>query len=205
MLKPLTLLTILASPLLAQRKVEGNRLLSMERPAAVLEVAKDLEYAGTQSFELYNVANVEQHFFVEREGDRIKRALWIQFEGYKPDNTNTYNYKDSTISHSGQTWHWRISPNKVLATESRPDSDGARFRAFIREKGWSLGPDVLNERLVWILDSPARNELMIIYIEDLADQKLTVEDVRVGGKAYDRWPAIAESFHRRALATFTVK
>ena len=189
----------------AQRTVEGNRIISKALPAAVLEVTKELEYAGTQSFELYNVANVEQHFFVEREGNRIKRALWIQFEGYKPDNTNTYNYRDSTVAHSGQTWHRRILANKVLPTESRPDSDGARFRAFIREKGWSLGPDVLNERLVWILDTPARNELMLIYIEDLADHNLTVEDVRVGGKAYDRWPAIAESFHRRALAAFAVK
>jgi hypothetical protein len=193
------------SLLAAQRTVEGNRVISKALPAAELEAANDLSYAGTLSFELYNVANVEQHFFVERDGARVKRLLWIQFEGYKPDNTHTYNYTDSTITHSGQTWHRRRVPFRIPDTEARPDSDGARVRAHIREKGWSLGPDVLMERLVWILDSPARNELMVIYMEDLADQGLTVADLRVGGKAADRWPAIGEAFHQRALAAFSVR
>ena len=201
-----TLLLLLALPEVAsaQRTVELNRIISKAMPAAVLEVAAGMSYAGTQSFDLYNVANAEQHFFVERDGNRIKRFLWIQFEGYKADNANTYNYKDSTVAHSGQTWHRRIAPVRVPDTESRPESDGAKARAFLKEKGWTLGPEVLTERLVWILDSPARNELMVIYMEDLADLGLSVEDLRVGGKAYDKWPAIADAFHQRALATFSV-
>ena len=202
-----TLLLLVALPSIAsaQRKVEGNRITSTALPAAVLEAAKGLEYAGTQSFELYNVANVEQHFFVERDGNRVKRFLWVQYEGYKPDNTHTYNYTDSTITHSGQTWHRRRAPFRIPDTEARPDSDGARARGFLKEKGWTLGPEVLMERLVWILDSPARNELMVIYMEDLSDQGLTVPDLRVGGKAVERWPAIAEAFHQRGLAAFTVR
>ena len=201
-----TLLLLLALPSLAsaQRTVEGNRIISKALPAAVLEVAQGMSYAGTQSFELYNVANATQHFFVERDGNRIKRFLWIQFEGYKADNTNTYNYKDSTVTHSGQTWHRRIAPFRIPDTEARPESDGAKARGLIKEKGWTLGPEVLMERLVWILDSPARNELMVIYMEDLSDQGLSVADLRVGGKAYDRWPAVAEAFHQRALGAFTV-
>lgn len=34
-------------------------------------------YAGTQRFELYGVADAEQHFFVELDGTRVKRLLWI--------------------------------------------------------------------------------------------------------------------------------
>jgi hypothetical protein len=199
------LLLVVPSTLAAQRSVEGNRIISKALPAAVLEVATDMTYAGTQSFDLYNVANAEQHFFVERDGHRVKRFLWIQFEGYKGDNTYTYNYKDSTITHSGQTWHRRVASTHVADAETRPDSDGARARGFLKSKGWTLGPEVLTERLVWLLDSPARNELMLIYIEDLADQGLTAADLREGGKAHDRWPAIAEDFHQRALATFSVK
>lgn len=202
-----TLLLLLALPSLAsaQRAVEGNRIISKALPAGVFEAAKDLEYAGTQSFELYGVANVEQHFFVERDGNRVKRLLWVQYEGYKPDNTHTYNYTDSTITHAGQAWHRRRVPFRIPDTESRPDSDGARVRGYIKDKGWTLGPEVLMERLVWILDSPARNELMVIYMEDLSDQGLTVPDLRVGGKAVDRWPQVGEAFHQRALAAFTVR
>jgi hypothetical protein len=40
--------------------------------------------------------------------------------------------------------------------------------------------------------------------EDLADQGLAAADFSQGGKAQDRWPALAEAFHRRALAAFTL-
>jgi len=83
----------------------------------------------------------------------VKRFLWIQFEGYKADNTHTYDYKDSTITHSGQTWHRRLAANRIPSTEARPDSDGARARAFITGKGWSPGPEVLRRRCV--PDSPS--------------------------------------------------
>jgi hypothetical protein len=199
-------LVLLLAPhtLLAQRTVEGNRIISSQLPAATLEAGPGLQYAGTQTFDLYNVASAEQHFFVELDGSRVKRLVWIQYEGYYPSNTNTYNYRDSTVSHSGQTWHRRIAAARIPETESRPDSDGAKARAFIRSKGWSIGPDVLTERLVWLLDSPARNELMIIYIEDLSDQRLTAADLNQGGAQRERWPAVAAAFHERALASFRI-
>ncbi|HKP29203.1 MAG TPA: hypothetical protein VJU15_07355 [Gemmatimonadales bacterium] len=201
-----TLLLILAMPTLAaaQRAVEGNRIISKAFPAAVLEIAEGMTYAGTQSFDLYDVANAEQHFYVERDGDRVKRMLWIQFEGYKPDNSKSYNYPDPILRHSGQAWHWRVGPFHLPEAEARPESDGARARAFIKAKGWTLGPDVAMERLVWIVDLPARNELMIIYMEDLADHGLTAADLRVGGKAVDRWPRFASELQQRALASFAV-
>lgn len=169
----------------------------------MLEVDPSLSYAGTQRFELYGVANAEQHFFVELDGTRIKRLLWIQYEGYFPANTHTYNYRDETITHSGRSWHRRINAARVN-DEGRQDSDGARARAFLRAKGWSMGADVLLERLVWLLDTPSRNELMIIYMEDLADQGLTAADLSEGGRARNRWDEVRDAFHARALKAFQV-
>jgi hypothetical protein len=180
----------------------ANRIVSARLPAATLVVSPDLQYAGTQTFDLYGVATAEQHFFVELDGSRIKRLLWIQYEGYFASNTNTYNYRDSTITHSGQSWHQRIGASRMPEVETRPESDGARARAFLRAKGWTVGTDILTERLVWLLDAPPRNELMVIYLEDLGDQGLAAADFSEGGKAKDRWPALAEAFHRRALAAF---
>jgi hypothetical protein len=199
------LLLAIPATLSAQRVANGNRIVSTEFPAATLEVARGMTYGGTQRFELYGVADAEQHFFAELEGNRIKRLLWIQFEGYLPTNTNTYDYRDETIQHAGRTWHRRISAVLVPPTESRPDSDGARARSFIKSKGWTIGANVMLERLVWLLDSPARHELMIIYMEDLADQGLTAADVNDGGKARERWPAMAQAFHARAVGAFTVR
>lgn len=200
------MLAVLALPqgLLGQRTIVGNRLVSPALPKATLEIAAELRYAGTQTFDLYGVATAEQHLFVALDGDRITRLLWVQFEGYHDSNSNTYNYRDSTITHSGQTWHRRINAVRVPETESRPQSDGARVRAFLRSKGWTLGPDILSERLVWLLDSPARNELMVIYMEDLAEQGYAAADLNEGGKGRAFWPGVAQTFHERALASFKV-
>jgi hypothetical protein len=200
----LTVLAVTPSGLVAQRTVDGNRIISQALPAATLEVAEGWQYAGTQTFELSSVATAEQHFFVQLDGNRVKRLLWIQYEGYLPSNTHTYNYQDSVVSHSGQTWHRAIDASRISQTESRPDSDGARARAFIRAKGWTVGPEVMMERLVWLLDTPPRNELMIIYLEDLADQGLTAAQLDEGGSASDRWGTLAAAFHDRAVASFRV-
>ena len=198
-------LLLLPAVLHAQRTRSGNRIQSHELPNAVFEAAPGMVYAGTQAFDLYGVANAEQHFFVELDGTRIKRLLWVQYEGYHATNNSTYNYRDETVEHSGRSWFRRISAVRIPEVEARPESDGAKARAFLRGKGWTIGPDVMLERLAWVLDSPARNELMVIYMEDLAGQGLTAADLAEGGTARDRWPALTEAFHRRAAAAFTVK
>src|SRR5690349_2603795 len=84
------------------RTVAGRVLTSKDMPAVQLEFDKSFKYAGSQSFVLYDVANAEQHFFVDADKDRhIKRLYWIQFEGYLPDNTHTYDYKSPKIVNIG--------------------------------------------------------------------------------------------------------
>lgn len=53
-------------------------------------------------------------------------------------------------------------------------------------------------RLVHLLDEQKRQELMIIYGEDVAQYGLTAADLQEGGKEHDRWPAIAEGLLERA-------
>jgi len=80
------------------RTVSGQMLTSKDTPAVHLKFDKSFQYIGGQSFVLYDVANAEQHFFVDADKDgRIKRLFWIQFEGYLPTNTHSYNYKSPTI------------------------------------------------------------------------------------------------------------
>src|SRR5580765_2319703 len=73
------------------RIVKDRTLTSTQLPAVQLEFSKPFKYAGGHSFILYEVANAEQHFFVDADKDgTIKRMYWIQFEGYLPSNTHTY-------------------------------------------------------------------------------------------------------------------
>ena len=151
-----------------QRRVDGHRLRSESLPRAVFTFDSTLIYLGTQTFVLYGVANAEQHFFGELDGKRLKRFVWIQFEGYLPDKPQTYDYsRFPTVLVSGKPFHHNETIRNTTGQTPRPVSDGARMQDFIRARGYTFGTDLLYQRLVWLLDQPARNEVMVIYIEDL--------------------------------------
>ena len=58
------------------RTVNGRTLTSTQLPAVRLEFSKPFKYAGGHSFILYEVANAEQHFFVDADKDgRVKRHV----------------------------------------------------------------------------------------------------------------------------------
>ena len=162
-------LLALAAEASAQRRVDRNRLSSDSLPAAVLALDSSLTYLGTQSFVLYNVANAEQHFFAELDGKRVKRFVWIQFEGYLPGGHERYDYSaDSVIQLWGRPIYHTGMVRTTPSTEQRPESDGARARKFLRERGLTFPPSMLYHRLVSLVDDDKRNELMIIYMEDPA-------------------------------------
>lgn len=203
-LAAMLLLTLLTTAPLAQRAVEDNRIISLALPAATIVVDDSFEYAGAQTFELHEVTTAEQHFFVELDGTRIKRLLYVQFEGFHEGTDNVYSYSGETVELAGQTWYRGTATVRLPEVEPRPDSDGARARTFLREQGWTLGPEIVSQRLVWLLGDPPRNEVLVFYTEDLADHELSSAELRRGGSAHDRWPAMDAMLHERAAAAFTL-
>ncbi|MDQ3473622.1 MAG: hypothetical protein M3447_07795 [Acidobacteriota bacterium] len=185
------------------RTVKDRTLTSTQMPAVRLEFSQPFKYAGGHSFILYEVANAEQHFFVDADKEgRIKRMYWIQFEGYLPSNTHTYDYKSpKTVNMGGLDFFADAYARNIKASPGRPDSDGNRARAFLTSKGYRLGSDeVLSQRLVHLVDEAKRNELMIIYLEDLSEMKLTAADLDKGGRAFDQWDAISKGLLERAMS-----
>jgi hypothetical protein len=157
-----------SAPAVGQRHLDGHRLRSDSLPRAVFTFDSTLTYLGTQSFILYDVARAEQHFFGELDGKRLKRFVWVQFEGDLPDNAHTYDYsRFPTVLVSGRAFHHNETIRVSDGTAPRPGSDGARMWDFLKVRGYTLGSALLYQRLVWLLDQPARNEVMVIYMEDL--------------------------------------
>ncbi len=184
------------------RTVKGRVLSSTEMPAVRIEFDKPFKYVGTQSFVLYKVANAEQHFFVDADDQgRLKRFFWVQFEGYLPNNTHTYDYKSTKVVNiGGLDFFADAYPRNIKTNPGRADSDGGRARAFMESKGYRLGSDdILMQRLVHLVDTEKRNELMIIYAEDLSGLGLTAADLSPGGTAAGRWDAISTGLLERAL------
>ncbi|MGB9178736.1 MAG: hypothetical protein WCB68_05755 [Pyrinomonadaceae bacterium] len=185
-----------------ERSVKGQVLTSKETPAVRLKFDKKFKYVGSQTFILYDVARAEQHFFVDadRQG-RIKRFYWVQFEGYLPSNNHAYDYKvNKSVNISGLDFIADAYARNIKGNLGRPDSDGNRARAFLKSKGYRMASDdILSQRLVYMVDAAKRNELMIIYTEDLSEMKLTAADFNDGGKAAARFDEISRGLLERAL------
>ena len=183
------------------RPVSGQVLTSTTMPPVRIEFDKTFKYVGSQSFVLYDVANAEQHFFAEldREG-RVKRLYWIQFEGYLPNNSHSYNYKaDKVVNIGGLDFIADARPLNIKTSPSRANSDGSKAREFLESKGHGLaGDDILMQRLVHLVDEAKRNELMVIYIEDLSGTGLTAADLAPEGRAAARWEELSKGLLERA-------
>jgi hypothetical protein len=182
------------------RIVKDRVLTSSEMPAVRLKFGKKFKYVGAQDFILYDVARAEQHFFVEADDQgNIKRLYWIQFEGYLPTNTHSYDYKSPKIVNlGGLDFFADAGARNVKQSPGRPDSDGSRARAFLESKGYKTPENVLTQRLVHLIDKEKRNELMIIYLEDMSATGLTAADLNKGGRAEARWNEVSEALLARA-------
>jgi hypothetical protein len=187
--------------------VQGQVLTSNGMPSVRLKFDKAFKYVGTQSFILYDVAHAEQHFFVDADkAGRIKRMYWIQFEGYLPSNNNIYKYKvTKNVNIAGLDFIADAYARNVKANPGRPDSDGSRARVFLESKGYRMASDeVISQRLVHLVDESKRQEIMIIYLEDLSAMGLTAADVAEGGKAFAQWNQISKELLERALKDMEV-
>lgn len=183
------------------RTVKGQTLKSTGLPKLKLKFAKDFKYAGGHTFILYDVARAEQHFFVDADDNgNISRLYWVQFEGYLPTNSHSYDYKSpKTVDIGGLSFYADAGARKVDPKQGRPDSDGHRANNFLLAKGFRLASDeVISQRLVHLIDKEKRSELMIIYLEVLTPFKMTSADLGPDGKDREKWPAMADALLERA-------
>jgi hypothetical protein len=147
--------------------VANGRITSAMQPEIRLEYDTALTYLGSQRWILYNVAQAEQHLFVERGPEGARRFLWVQFEEYIPSSNGRYDYSRSApLSAFGRELRVDKSLFRPPATEARPESDGAYARRLLREKGVTLPEQMLMERFIYLPDTTRRRELMVIYAED---------------------------------------
>ncbi|HEY0376515.1 MAG TPA: hypothetical protein VGC87_06115 [Pyrinomonadaceae bacterium] len=203
-------LLALAAPAAAQqppRRVEGRTLVSNALPPVRLKFGKDFKYVGTQSFVLYDTAQVEQHFFVDAHGGSIRRMFMVQFEGSLPASTHSYDYQiKDTVKLGGLDFMYDTNAANVPAFRKQyPDSDAARAAAFLEGKGYQMeGEDIVYQRYVRVVDEARRNEMLVIYYESLKGTGLTAADLSAGGRAAAERGRLFGGVRQRALKGFKV-
>jgi hypothetical protein len=170
-------------------------------------------YVGGERFVLYDAADCEIHVFVEADArHRVQRLYWIQFESYLPAQPGRrYNYADGNrrIALRGTPTWLRAAPANV-AQPARAGSDRERVVAIVTRAGYTIPPEILNVRLVQLLDDPqgtghGRRELMLMYVESLAPTGLTAADFVTDDAPNARWTATEPPLIARATASFRVE
>jgi hypothetical protein len=183
-----------------EREVSLNRVISRADPALTIEVPASATYLGAERWDLYGIADCELHLFVEADAAKqVQRLYWIQFEGYLPDNAHRYDYsKDVPVTFAGLPFHRRTHVGTTSHTP-RSGSDGERVRQMLARAGYTLAPEVMNVRLVHLLDDEKRKELMLIYGESLALSGQTVATLKKGETFLPEWTAVEKGLVERAM------
>jgi hypothetical protein len=189
-----------ANPLSPERKIESNTVFSERDPKIKIEVPKTARYIGADRWNLYEIADCEIHVFVEADEEKsIKKYYWIQFESYLPSKPEySYSYKGGhDMSIAGLDFNVRA---RFGATSDpiKPGSDLERVVKLISARGYKLPADIMNVRLVHLLDNTKRKELMIIYGEDLSPTGLRTTDLIGDGTIHPKWTAIEAALIDRA-------
>ena len=122
------------------RTANGLTLSSPELPKFKLKFKKPFKYVGGHTFILYEVARAEQHFYVDADKDgNVSRLYWVQYEGYLPSNTHTYDYsKSKQVKIGGLDFAADSSPRKYDPADARPNSDRAKAIDLLTSKGFKI-------------------------------------------------------------------
>src|SRR5438874_10834302 len=161
------------------RHVKGRVLTSTSLPPIRIKFDKAFKYVGSQSFILYDRAQVEQHFFVDADKQqRIKRMYMMQFEAYLPNIKAIYDYPlTKTVNLGGQTYIVNSEgiPNVPAALKQNPQSDVTRAASFLESKGYRISDSIMFQRFVRLVGDAKRNEFILLYVEE-AVTGASVED-----------------------------
>ncbi len=190
-----------------ERTVHGNVITSDRDPKARISLPQEAYYLGADRWVLYGNADCELHAFVEADAGRnVKKLYWVQFEQYLPSKPDLHHTYDSPrhaliggLDFYVDTW----VRSRTAAIEA--GSDREHIEQLIRANGYTMPYGMMYVRFVHLLDKEKRQELMIIYGEDLTPIGLSAAELGEGGKARARWPEIDKSLIERAKQKITVE
>jgi hypothetical protein len=196
-----------AQPLRMEREIQATSITSLHDPALVIKLPTSARYVGGTRVVLFNTSDCEAHVFVEAGARKVvQRLYWIQFEGYlpsKPSLHHTYPFTE-TAKIAGIDFDVKA---RFGSSDEKPQSgsDLEQVRSLLAAGGYILPDNMMNVRLVHMLDKEKRKEFMMIYSEDLRPTGFTARDLMPGGKGEDHWPAIKKGLIGRAQKKIALK
>ncbi len=193
------------------RTVEAaGTLVSPHLPEARIAVPDSAVYAGGRRWALYDAVDAEMHLFVEAGEDRVvDRLYWIQFEAYLPSLPEAgYDFHLSDLEQRAlgdANFFVRARFGEGASDVPQAGSDNAMMRAVLDEAGYTLPAETINATMKHILDPDnPREELMIIYIEDLTPTGASMAEIIEAGLDSALWEGLSQGVLDRAEARVVV-
>ena len=172
-----------AGDTLVYRYVKKNTLISKKLPEIEIKLADDFKYVGTFAFEIIAnseeypkdmlgkpIAEGDRYVFASVEKDQhVEKLFVVQLEGFLAENDLIFNYNFDSAEYIGEnkyrhnTWFY---DSQKLAKEN-PGNEGAKTRAFLKEKGFELEDAYMMSRFVGLASEDRKNEIILFYIEML--------------------------------------
>ena len=179
-------------------------------PEAEILIIPEYEYVGGQKFILYGTADVEQHFFVKADDDRlVTSAFLLQFESVRPGVDWQYDYSSSPLRLQIGEFNFftDIDPRSTnpIFKNGKPGSDFNMERKFLTGKGYHFPKNYIWARLVHLPTTDRRKELLIIFTEDLAPTGLTRSDLEPGGDHEGTWTDRSHAHLEKLKRAITIR
>jgi hypothetical protein len=173
-----------------------------------IHVPRTATFVGKERFDLKGVADAEIELFVEADKNkRVTRLYWIQFEHPWPSEKWRYDYTGDRREHHWGTTVWINSGPGSTTRTADPRSDTAHMRAMLQRAGYTAPPEMMNVRIIQLLDDPkgtghGGQEVMFIYAEDLAKTGKTLAHWEKAPDA--EWSPVGKALVARATKAFEV-
>lgn len=193
------------------RSVDGASLSSPYQPDARISVPDEAVHVGAQRWALHDAVDAEMHLFVEAGEDRIvDRLYWIQFEAYLPSLPNAgydFHLSDLERRQLGEAEFFvRARFGEGEGDTPEPGSDNAMMRAVLADAGYALPAETINATMKHVIDpNDPREELMIIYIEDLEPTGATMDEIIETRLQGPLWAGLSQGVLDRAQQRISVE
>ncbi|GAB5519961.1 MAG: hypothetical protein RhofKO_22120 [Rhodothermales bacterium] len=179
--------------------VQGHVLMSNNLPEAHIVLPETATFIGSMRFDLYDVADTEVYLFAEAGLDStIDRLYWIQFEAYLPTVPNAVyepGRRGEPLVRLGEMNLFYRARFGSRNDEMPEGSEAARVVDMVSDAGYAMPGETMSAQFHQVVHPDRRSEIIVIYVESLANIDLTVEEILADGREGEAMYQL----HERAL------
>ncbi len=190
-------------------EISGHQINISGALSIKLQLAKGFEYIGNQEIVIYDCAKVFHYvftnYYTNKQKERhISKLFFLQHEYFLPKVNKSYKYESMDILElGGILWQRDNFIDRTTYDDWEPNSDVFQLITFVEKNKYIFPSMVFTNRLVTMLNEEKNQELLILYLEEIVEEKW--KKLRSNGQLVDfQWKKEQIELQKRALSSFTV-